>query len=124
MRTFLGVVVGYALFLLPPVALLRIDPEASVSPEFMVVATMYGMFFAFLGGLAARRIARRGDRRAGAIVAVLIAAGALGSLLTFPEGSSSAAAIVTLVLFAPMAFVGGGVRGRRPSHSQPGISPR
>jgi hypothetical protein len=112
MRSFLAVIVGYGVFVLPAVVLFRFTPGGPVEPTFMVVATLYGMFFAFLGGLIARRVARRRDARAGTAVAILIAAGAIGSLIAEPHGDGVWSALAALVLMAPAAFFGG-KRSRR-----------
>jgi drug/metabolite transporter (DMT)-like permease len=119
MRTFLSILAGYAIFALSAVALFQIsgaEPHKNASPAFMVGTTLYGMFFVFLAGYTATRIARRTDNGAGAIVMVIIAAAALGALIALPDGDSPWSVIATLAFMAPMALVGGIVARRKRPH--------
>jgi hypothetical protein len=122
MRTFLAIVAGYAIFALSAVVLFQLtgaEPHSQASITFMVLSTLYGMVFAFLAGYAATRLAARHDRRAGAAVMMLIAAGAVGALIALPKGDSPWSAVATLVFMAPMALVAASVARsfRKDKHS-------
>lgn len=109
-RTIAGVVVGYVLFGAASVMLFVMTGRQAHDPaplDFAAIATIYGMVAAFLGGLIAAWIARRADMRAGFITAGLIAAGALGSMLTVPAGGDRWSMIAALVAMAPSAIAGG-----------------
>jgi hypothetical protein len=110
MRTVLGVIVGYVFFGAASVMLFilsRHQPHDPATVPFMFVATIYGMVAALVGGLIATAISGRPDGRAGAIVAVVIAIGAVMSMFTVPEGGQRWSMVAAIVLMAPMAWLGG-----------------
>src|SRR5688500_12963113 len=77
-RLIAGVLIGFAVFAIPGLFLFRNLTRPRL--DFLIVATLYGMLFAFVGGLLARKTAH-GDWRAGAYLAAAIAAAALLALL-------------------------------------------
>ena len=110
MRTVLGVIVGYALFASASVMLFIVSehqPHDPATVPFMIVATIYGMVAALVGGLIATAISGRTDGRAGAIVAVTIALGAVISMFSVPEGGQRWSMVAAMFLMAPMAWLGG-----------------
>src|SRR5262245_18828132 len=87
LRSVGAVVVGYLVFGISAGFLFRAagqDPHASATTAFIVLSTLYGMVFAFLGGLAATTMAGIQSLVPAVAVAVLIAAGAIVSLLARP----------------------------------------
>ena len=110
MRTVIGVVVGYIVFGAASVMLFIMSehqPHDPATVPFMIVATIYGMVAALVGGLIATAISGRPDGRAGAIVAIVIAIGAVISMFTVPEGGQRWSMVAAIVLMAPMAWLGG-----------------
>jgi hypothetical protein len=110
MRTGLGVVAGYVLFVLATIVLFMVtgrEVHEDATIPFMIVATIYGMVAALVAGLIATAISGRTDPRAGAILGGVIAFGAMISMLTVPAGANMRPMIAALVLMAPMAWLGG-----------------
>ena len=68
---------------------------------------MYGILFAALGGFIAVRVSRSHSLRHVAAVAVLIAAGAIVSVLTAPGADAKWSQLSALLLMAPAALAGG-----------------
>ena len=109
-RTALGAVIGYVLFATASVMLFvvsdrQVHEEASL--PFMIVATIYGMVAALVAGLIATAISGRPDARAGAVLGVVIAIGAVVSMFSVPEGGSRGSMVAALLLMAPSAWLGG-----------------
>jgi putative membrane protein (TIGR04086 family) len=113
LRIAVGGVVGYVVFAVLAVALFVItgrDAHAPQETSFMVLSTVYGMACAFLGGYVAARIAGQREGVAGAVVATVIALGALASIPSVPKGIVPWSQICALVFMAPCALLGGMVR--------------
>ncbi len=110
MRTISGVIIGYLVFALSAFLLFRVthqDPHAPTVMGFEIVAILYGMFFAFLGGYCGTAIACRRDLWVAGIIALIMAAGAIASMVAVGVGWSPLSA---LVLMVPSELVGGYVR--------------
>ena len=113
MRTAAGVIAGYVFFVLATLTLFAVagvEPHERANLDFAVVATVYGMVMAFIGGLIAAAIARR--ERAAVLVAALMIVAASASMFTVPQGGSRTAMIAVIVLMAPAAAIGGWFCGR------------
>ena len=100
-RLIMGVLIGFAVFSIPGLFLFRNVTRPRL--DFLIVATLYGMLFAFVGGLLARKIAH-GDRRAGVYLAAAIAAAALLALLFQRDNVGVLPTLTTLVFMAPLAL--------------------
>ena len=100
-RLIIGVTVGYAFSAIPGIFLVRYATRPRL--DFLIVATLYGMLFALVGGLVARKFAR-GDWRAGAYLAAAIAATALLALLLQRDNVGVLPMLTTLVFMAPLAL--------------------
>jgi hypothetical protein len=115
LRRIVGVVVGYVVFAGSAVMLFSMahrPPHEDASFGFMVVTTLYGMLFAALGGYLAALIG--GQRETAIAIAVIIAAGALVSLIS-DSAHSQWSQIAALVFMSPMAVVGGRlIKAREP----------
>jgi hypothetical protein len=110
MRTIAGIILGYLLFALTAFALFRVtnqDPHAPAPMGFEITAIVYGAFFAFLAGYWGTAIAGRSDMWVAAIIALIMAAGAIASMVKVGVGWSPLSA---LVLMVPAVLVGGYVR--------------
>ena len=100
-RLMVGVMIGFAVFSIPGLFLFRNVTRPRL--DFLIVATLYGMLFALVGGLVARKIAH-GDWRAGAYLAAAIAATALLALLLQSHNVGVLPMLSTLVFMAPLAL--------------------
>jgi pimeloyl-ACP methyl ester carboxylesterase len=118
-RSVLAVVVGYLVFAGSAALLFQITgqaPHAPASPEFMASSILYGVVFAGLGGYVAARVARHQPARHAALVAGLIA---LGAVISLVMGSGSAwSQVAAILLMAPAAWVAGYWRARRAAVAQ------
>lgn len=113
MRTISGVILGYLLFAVPVFLLFRVthqDPHAPTVMGFEIVAILYGVFFAFFAGYWGTMIACRSDLLVAGMVAVIMAAMAVISMIAKGVSWSPLAA---LVLMVPAELVGGYVRTRK-----------
>jgi hypothetical protein len=122
LRSIAAVVLGYLVFavsagLLFPI--LGADPHAPQRPGLIAGSVVYGMAFAFVGGLAAIRLAPRRPGLHAALVSLLIAAGAAASLLASPANDAKWSQRAALLLMAPSALLAGRLSTRR----APGGSP-
>jgi hypothetical protein len=119
-RNIAAVAVGYLVFALSAVALFQLSgerPHAPASSLFMAVCAAYGMMFAGLGGWLAAAVSTRRPMLHGSLVAILIAIGAIMSLL-FSASQAHWSQWEALILMAPMAVVGASVRVSMASHSK------
>ena len=118
LRSIAAVVLGYVVFAISAGLLFRIlgaNPHAPQSPGLMAGSVAYGMAFAFLGGLAALRLAPRRPGLHAALVSLLIAAGATASLLASPVDDAKWSQRAALLLMAPSALLAGRLStGRTP----------
>ncbi len=90
------------------------DPHARQDFAFTAFAVVYGIAFAWAGGLLAARIAPGRGTLHAAFVTFLIALGAIASLLTTPGAGSTWSQWAALLLMAPSAWVAATVLCRRP----------
>ncbi|HEY7789002.1 MAG TPA: hypothetical protein VIC33_00670 [Vicinamibacterales bacterium] len=109
LRTLAAIVGGYLVFALSAVALFHLtgrDPHAPQPLWFELFATVYGMCFAALGGFIAARAARDRPLRAVSGVAILLALGALVSLIANPGAGATWSQWAALILMAPSVYLG------------------
>ncbi len=113
MRTISGVILGYLLFAVPVFLLFRVthqDPHAPTVMGFEIAAILVGVFFALFAGYWGTMIACRSDMLVAVIVAVIMAAMAILSMIAKGVSWSPVSA---LVLMVPAELVGGYVRARK-----------
>jgi hypothetical protein len=116
LRSILAVVAGYLLFALSAVALFvlsGVDPHHTAALGFMIGATLYGMLFAFLGGYVAAAIAPNQPRAHASMLAMVIAIGAVGSMVA--SRTLGWSQLTALFLMVPAATRGGWLRERQTS---------
>jgi hypothetical protein len=109
MRASLAVFTGYLIFAGSAVAffhLLNVDPHSPAAMGFEVLTIVYGLAFALLAGFVTGKIARRMDLRCGIALALVIALGAMISMIARPGSGALWTQTAALILFAPAAFVG------------------
>ena len=89
------------------------NPHVPASLAFMALSTVYGMFFAALGGFVAVGLAKRSRFQHAFAVAFLIAVLGAAAILGRPDRDSLWAHLVAFLVIAPMAMVGGYIRLRQ-----------
>jgi hypothetical protein len=113
-RLILGVLIGYAVFAVTAVAMFAVpgrDPHAAADPAFKVASIGGGIIAAAAAGYVAAVVARRRERIAGATVAIIIAVGALISIVG-TQGADRWSQWAALFLMSPAALVPALVRAR------------
>jgi hypothetical protein len=120
-RSIIAVLVGYIVFAGSAVLLFQVSghrPHAAASLFFEAGTVVYGMFFAAVGGWVTAWIAVRRPIKHGVLLACVIAAGAIVSLL-FSNAAATWSQWSALLLMAPLAI--GGAYWR--SHVQSDVIP-
>jgi hypothetical protein len=115
-RSIVAVVIGYLVFALSAFAFFQVSGQAPhrVAPvPVMLASVAFGMVFALLGGYLAAWLAGRRPMAHGVGVAVVLAVGALVSLLGTLGKSAIWSQVAALVLMAPSALFGGWLRARQ-----------
>ena len=109
LRSIAAVVAGYVVFAGSAALLFQlsgIDPHAPSSAGFKIGSIIWGVVFALVAGWLTARVAARRPGAHAAVLALLIAAGALISLLA-SSPASVWSQMAALVLMAPAAWIGG-----------------
>jgi len=112
-RSIGGVIAGYLIFGISLGILFReagVDPHESAPVLFVVLSTLYGAFFAALGGYVAAWIAGRGALKHALALTVVIGAFALLSLVAMLGKGSIWSQLATICVIAPSALLGGRIR--------------
>jgi hypothetical protein len=115
MRSLAAVVAGYLVFGVSSAILFGVsgqDPHLLPGAGFLVCSLLYGAAFAGFGGYLAARLAPVRPMLHAAIVAGLIAAIALASMIVEWHAGSVWSELVVLFAVAPAAAVGGWLRTR------------
>ena len=115
LRSILSVIAGYVLFALSAFAFFQLSgqpPHQHAPVPVMLASIAVGMLGAFAGGYLAARMAGRRPFAHGIAVAVVLAAGALASLLATLGHGAIWSQLAALVLMAPSAMFGGAVVAR------------
>jgi len=109
-RSIVAIIVGYFVFAVSAVLLFRlsgVDPHAAVPTWFLLATVLYGCAFSALGGYLAAWIAGRRAFLHAAVLTIVIAAGALASLIARPGKGAIWSQLTALLLMAPSALLGG-----------------
>lgn len=115
-RSILGIITGYFIFAVSAVLLFAgsgINPHGEVSLWFMLLAIVYGMLFAALGGYAAALIAKRKAILHAVILTLVIISGAIASLASSYGKEAVWSQLAAIFLMAPSALLGGYIRKSR-----------
>jgi len=118
LRTVIGVIVGYVIFAVSAALLFQLTgqkPHAVVATSFMLVSIVYGMLFAAVGGWVAEMIGKNPWKPAVG-VAIVIAGGAIASILATPSSESRWSQWSAIFLMAPSVLIGGWLATRRIRH--------
>ena len=114
-RTVVAVVLGDLIFAGGSVLLFylaKVDPHAPAALNFIILSVVAGIALAFAGGFASGVIGGRADLICGMLLAVIIAAAAIVSILGRPEQGALWSQTGALIS-APAARVGDWLRMRR-----------
>lgn len=109
LRSIAAVAAGYVVFAASAALLFQlsgVDPQAPSSAGFKIGSIIWGVIFALVAGWLTARVAVRRPGTHAAVLALLIAAGALISLLA-SSSTSVWSQVAALVFMAPAAWVGG-----------------
>jgi hypothetical protein len=126
-RIALGVVAGYVVFAFSTLVLFLLtgrDPHAAATLSFLLGRVLYGITFAVVAGLLAGRIARDRHRIAALSLALVIAAGAVVSIMERPDDASTVAQLAVLLLMAPAALLGDWLGAAWTTRHETGARPR
>jgi hypothetical protein len=107
-RTILGVIAGYAIFVVSAVLLFQlagVDAHADPSIGFMMIAIGCGIAFGFLGGLVAQLVGGSRKLTVNYILAAIMAGFAAFSW--FKTAGNHYSQIAAVFLFAPASLFGG-----------------
>jgi len=111
LRTIAGIIIGYLIFAGPSFLLFRlayVDPHAPASLTVKVIAIIYGMVFALLGGYLGTTIGQK--FWIAFTIAAILTAGAVSSMIATGINWSPLAALLCM---ARAAIVGGWLYVRR-----------
>ncbi len=109
LRSAFAIAAGDAIFGLTAVLLFRAggrDPHSPAPMEFMVASVAVGVVAAAIGGWVTAAIASHHRREHAAVLGILIASGALISLVLRPGTGAIWTQIAAVVLMAPAALAG------------------
>ncbi|NER14719.1 hypothetical protein GWK08_14780 [Leptobacterium flavescens] len=115
-RNLLAVVAGYVFFTFSAVLLFGfggIDYSRVVSPNLILISAFVGGLFAFFAGYLTAGIARENAKKAGIALSALIAIIALVSILAQAEAETYWSQLLTIFLFAPLAYAGSRIKNKR-----------
>ena len=110
MRSVIAIVVGYLIFALSAVALFQLTgqrPHEAADPMFILTSVVYGFVFAVIAGYTAARLAPRHPRRHAAAVGLVIAVGAILSLVMSGSHTESWSQVAAIMFMAPGAAAAG-----------------
>jgi hypothetical protein len=116
MKSLLAVLVGYLVFGVPTIILFTVagvDPRQEPELGFRIWSTVYGVFFAFVGGYVAARIAGKKEVTHATAMACILALLATVSLVAQPGHASLWSQIAALGFMTPAAILGGVLRARQ-----------
>ena len=115
LRSIGSVAAGYFVFAASAVLLFQMsgrDPHAEAPLAFKAATVIWGAVFALVAGWLTARIAGRRPATHGAVLAGIIALGAIVSMATSP-GDALWSQIAAAVVMAPCAWAGGLLSGAR-----------
>jgi hypothetical protein len=115
MQSVIAIVAGYLVFGVSSAILFRVggqDPHLLPTPGFLLCSVAYGTAFAAAGGYLAARLAPRRPLTHAAILAALLAAGALAAIALERSAGSIWSQLLVLVVMTPAALGGGYLRVR------------
>jgi hypothetical protein len=115
LRSIAAVAAGYFIFAASAVLLFQLSgraPHADAPVAFKAAAIVWGAVFAMVGGYLAAHVSVRRPAAHGAAVALVIAAGAIASIVARPSDPVWSQ-IGAVVVMAPCAWVGSVIAARQ-----------
>lgn len=115
MQSVIAIIAGYLVFGVSSAILFRVsaqDPHLLPTPGFFVCSVAYGTAFAATGGYLAARLAPSRPLLHAAILASLLAVGALVAIAVERSAGSIWSQLLVLFLMTPAALGGGYLRVR------------
>jgi hypothetical protein len=112
-RTILGILLGDVIFAGGSALLFyaaKVDPHAPAEMRLILLGTLAGIVLALAGGFIAGWIGHRADLISGMILAVIIAGGAIASMIGRPGQGAIWSQLAALLTMAPAALVGDWLR--------------
>ena len=109
MRTAIGVIAGYVLFAFSAAllyAVAGVQPDAAQTGSFLLLRVAFGVAVAAGAGILAGRVARERHRLAALSLALVIAAGAVVTLMERPDITTLWIQLAAVLLMAPAAVAG------------------
>jgi len=115
MRSALGILVGSLVYAVAQAVFFTVsgyDPVRPTSAGFVTIAIAFGALMAVVAGFVAGWVAGTSPFGHAFAVAFIIAIGAAISLIMRPSGGALWPQLSSVLLFAPLALLGGYLRGR------------
>lgn len=116
LRSLVAAILGYVIFAASVLAFFQLSgqpPHQSAPLSLMLGSILVGIAAAALGGYVAALIAGHRPVLHGALVATLLATGAIASLISTLGHGAIWSQLAALVLMAPSALAGGMLRARQ-----------
>lgn len=107
-KQILGVVAGYAIFVVSSIVLFRISgvkPHSDASGVFMILTFVYGTVFSGISGFVCQLISKTNSLKTNYILCLIMAGFAIFSLLK--SDGSSWTQLLAIFVFAPISVMGG-----------------
>ena len=114
LRSILGVIAGYAIFVISALVLFKfsgIDPHANPSWLTLFLTVGYGLIFSFLGGFTAHWISGTKTLTVNYVLAFIMAGFAAFSF--FKTSGNHYSQLAAIFLFAPASVLGGWFRKKK-----------
>ena len=114
-RSAAAVIAGYLVFGVATGLLFAVvsqDPHSVAGTGYMIGTTLYGAFFAALGGFLTASMANTSRMGHVAVLAGIIAGGAVVSILTRASDEAMWSQLAAIVIIAPAAILGGWIKAR------------
>jgi peptidoglycan/LPS O-acetylase OafA/YrhL len=115
LRSAAAVITGYLIFGLSAAVLFGVvdqDPHSATTRGYMIGTILYGAFFGGVGGFVTAWIAQQRRVVHAAVVAGIIAGGAVVSILTRSADDPLWSQIAAILIIAPVVILGGWLRLR------------
>lgn len=109
-KQILGVVAGYAIFVISSILLFRISgikPHSDASWIFMILTFVYGTVFSCISGFVCQLISKTKNLKINYILSFIMAGFAVFSLLK--SGGSSWTQLLAIFVFAAVSVFGGSI---------------
>lgn len=107
-RKILGIIVGYAIFVISSLLFFGVSgqaPHADATISFMILTAVYGAIFSFISGFVSQLIAKTKDLKLNYLLAIIIAGFATFSFIK--ASGNHWTQLLAIFIFAPVSILGG-----------------